>query len=112
VTATAAPGARKAALVFIFVTVLIDILAFGLIIPVLPHLLKEFVGGDTVRAAHWVGVFGVLFAAIQFVCAPLQGAMSDRFGGGRRSCSRASASASISSSWRSRSRCRGCSSVA
>jgi len=80
VTATAAPGARKAALVFIFVTVLIDILAFGLIIPVLPHLLKEFVGGDTVRAAHWVGVFGVLFAAIQFVCAPLQGAMSDRFG--------------------------------
>jgi len=80
VTAVAAPGARKAALAFIFVTVLIDILAFGLIIPVLPHLLMDFVGGDIVRAAHWVGVFGVLFASIQFVSAPVQGAMSDRFG--------------------------------
>ena len=79
-TDTAAPGARKAALAFIFVTVLIDVLAFGLIIPVLPHLLKDFVGGDTVRAAHWVGVFSFLFAAIQFVSAPVQGAMSDRFG--------------------------------
>jgi DHA1 family tetracycline resistance protein-like MFS transporter len=80
VTATDAPGARKAALAFIFVTVLIDILAFGLIIPVLPHLLMDFVGGDTVHAAYWVGVFGFLFAAIQFVSAPVQGAMSDRFG--------------------------------
>jgi DHA1 family tetracycline resistance protein-like MFS transporter len=80
VTAVAAPGARKAALAFIFVTVLIDILAFGLIIPVLPHLLMDFVGGDIVRAAHWVGVFGVLFASIQFLSAPVQGAMSDRFG--------------------------------
>jgi MFS transporter, DHA1 family, tetracycline resistance protein len=80
VTATVGNGARKAALAFIFVTVLIDILAFGLIIPVLPHLVQEFVGGDTVSAAYWVGIFGVLFAAIQFVCAPIQGALSDRFG--------------------------------
>ncbi|WP_425489258.1 TCR/Tet family MFS transporter [Noviluteimonas gilva] len=79
-TETVAPGARKAALAFIFVTVLIDILAFGLIIPVLPHLLKDFVAGDTVRAAHWVGVFAFLFSAIQFISAPVQGAMSDRFG--------------------------------
>jgi DHA1 family tetracycline resistance protein-like MFS transporter len=77
---TAVHGARKAALAFVFVTVLIDILAFGLIIPVLPHLLMDFVGNDTVRAAHWVGVFGVLFASIQFVSAPIQGALSDRFG--------------------------------
>jgi len=80
VTDPAVPGARKAALIFIFVTVLIDILAFGLIIPVLPHLLLRFVGDDIVRAAHWVGVFGVLFAAIQFVSAPIQGTLSDRFG--------------------------------
>ena len=79
-TDIAAPGARKAALVFIFVTVLIDILAFGLIFPVLPHLLMQFVGNDMVRAVHWVGVFGVLFAAIQFFCSPVQGALSDRFG--------------------------------
>src|SRR5687767_1408603 len=73
-------SARRAALIFIFVTVLIDILAFGLIIPVLPHLVKEFVGGETASAAHWVGVFGLVFSLIQFVTAPIQGALSDRFG--------------------------------
>ncbi|QNP42137.1 TCR/Tet family MFS transporter [Lysobacter solisilvae (ex Woo and Kim 2020)] len=73
-------GARKAALIFIFVTVLIDILAFGLIIPVLPLLVKQFAGGSTISAAHWIGVFGVLFSAIQFVFAPVQGALSDRYG--------------------------------
>ena len=73
-------GARKAALIFIFVTVLIDILAFGLIIPVLPHLIEDFVGGDTAHAAYWVGVFGTVFAAIQFFSSPVQGALSDRFG--------------------------------
>ncbi len=71
---------RRAALVFIFITVLIDILAFGLIIPVLPHLVEEFVGGDTATAARWVGTFGALYAAIQFFSAPIQGALSDRFG--------------------------------
>lgn len=79
-TESVVPGARKAALAFIFVTVLIDILAFGLIIPVLPHLIEEFVGGDTATAAYWVGVFGTLFAAIQFVSAPIQGTLSDRYG--------------------------------
>ena len=74
------PPARRAALIFIFVTVLIDILAFGLIIPVLPHLVERFVGGDTRTAAWWVGIFGTVFAAIQFFSAPIQGALSDRFG--------------------------------
>lgn len=73
-------GPRRAALAFIFVTVLIDILAFGLIIPVLPHLVKQFVGGEIDAAAWWVGVFGTLFALIQFGSAPIQGALSDRFG--------------------------------
>ncbi|MDR7132867.1 DHA1 family tetracycline resistance protein-like MFS transporter [Lysobacter niastensis] len=80
---TASPatnGARRAALVFIFITVLIDVLSFGLIIPVLPHLIEQFVGGDTAHAAYWVGAFGFVFAAIQFVTAPIQGALSDRFG--------------------------------
>ncbi len=75
-----ATGARKAALAFIFVTVLIDVIAFGVIIPVLPHLVQEFVGGDTSTAAYWTGVFGTMFAAIQFFSAPIQGALSDRFG--------------------------------
>lgn len=71
---------RRAALIFIFVTVTIDILAFGVIIPVLPHLIEDFVGGDTAQAAWWVGVFGTVFAAVQFVCSPIQGALSDRYG--------------------------------
>ncbi|KQZ59253.1 MULTISPECIES: TCR/Tet family MFS transporter [unclassified Lysobacter] len=74
------PGARRAALVFIFVTVLIDVLSFGLIIPVLPGLIKKFAGGDTEHAAYWIAVFGTLFAFIQFVCAPIQGSLSDRYG--------------------------------
>ena len=79
-TASPHPGARKAALAFIFVTVLIDVLAFGLIIPVLPHLIQDFAGGDTAHAAYWVGLFGTVFALIQFVTAPIQGALSDRHG--------------------------------
>ncbi|HWL63991.1 MAG TPA: TCR/Tet family MFS transporter [Steroidobacteraceae bacterium] len=71
---------RKAALVFIFITVLIDILAFGVIIPVLPGLVRDFTGGDFAAAARWVGIFGTLFAAIQFICTPIQGTLSDRFG--------------------------------
>lgn len=73
-------SARPAALVFIFITVLIDVLAFGLIIPVLPHLIEGFAGGSTVQAAHWVGLFGTVYAAVQFLAAPVQGALSDRFG--------------------------------
>lgn len=74
------PGARRAALAFIFVTILIDVLAFGLIIPVLPHLVQEFVGGQEHVASYWIAVFGTVFAAIQFVTSPIQGALSDRFG--------------------------------
>ena len=78
--ASVAPAVRKAALAFIFVTVLIDVIAFGVIIPVLPHLVEEFVGGDASTAAYWIGVFGTMFAAIQFFSAPIQGALSDRYG--------------------------------
>jgi DHA1 family tetracycline resistance protein-like MFS transporter len=76
---TPAPSPRKAALAFIFLVVLIDVLAFGLIIPVLPHLVEEFTG-STATAALWIGVFGTVFAAIQFVSSPIQGALSDRYG--------------------------------
>lgn len=74
------PPARRAALVFIFITLLIDILSFGLIIPVLPHLIKGFVGGDVSTAAWWYLAFSVTFMAMQFVFTPVQGALSDRFG--------------------------------
>ena len=73
-------GPRRAALVFIFVTVLIDILAFGLIIPVLPHLIENFLSGNVSRAAVWYGYFSTAFFAMQFVFTPVQGALSDWLG--------------------------------
>lgn len=73
-------GKRKAALGFIFATALMDVLAIGIIIPVLPHLIERFVGGDTAVAAHWVGIFGTVWALMQFIFSPVMGALSDRFG--------------------------------
>jgi DHA1 family tetracycline resistance protein-like MFS transporter len=78
--APAAPPARRAALAFIFITVLLDILSFGLIIPVLPHLLKSFAGGDIAQATLWHGLFATAFMVMQFFCSPIQGALSDHFG--------------------------------
>jgi DHA1 family tetracycline resistance protein-like MFS transporter len=71
---------RKAALLFVFVTVSIDMLAFGIIIPVLPHLIVQLIGGSIAKAAVWSSGFGTVFMLMQFVCAPIQGALSDRFG--------------------------------
>lgn len=71
---------RRAALVFIFVTVLIDILSFGLIIPVLPHLIESFLQGNVSRSAVWYGYFSTAFFAMQFVFTPVQGALSDWLG--------------------------------
>ena len=71
---------RRAAVLFIFVTVMIDVLSMGIVIPVLPMLVQQFVGGDTARAAQMLGVFGTAWALMQFICSPLLGAMSDRFG--------------------------------
>jgi DHA1 family tetracycline resistance protein-like MFS transporter len=80
VTSIASPGARPAALIFIFLTVTLDILAIGIIIPVLPHLITDFAGGSILLAAPMVGWFGTLFAGMQFLFSPLLGALSDRFG--------------------------------
>jgi MFS transporter, DHA1 family, tetracycline resistance protein len=71
---------RKAALAFIFVTVLIDMLAFGMIIPVLPLLVQDFAGGNAARGAEIYGVFGTAWALMQFIFAPVQGSLSDHFG--------------------------------
>ena len=79
-TSPSSPPVRRAALIFIFITVLIDILAFGLIIPVLPHLIQRFLGGDVSQAAVWYGWFATAFMAMQFFFTPVQGALSDRFG--------------------------------
>jgi len=71
---------RRAALAFILVTVTLDMLALGVIIPVLPKLVVDFLGGDTGRGAEIYGLFGTVWALMQFISSPIQGALSDRFG--------------------------------
>ncbi len=73
-----APG--RAAFAFIFVTVMLDMLALGIIIPILPKLVVAFEAGDTVNAAVIFGVFGFAWAAMQFLFSPVLGALSDRVG--------------------------------
>src|SRR6267143_563479 len=66
---------RKAAVIFIFITVTLDMMGIGLIAPVLPKLVLNFVGGDTHSAANWFGVFGTIFALMQFVFSPVLGGL-------------------------------------
>jgi len=72
--------ARKAAVIFIFITVMLDMLALGLIAPVLPKLILSFLGGNATSAANWLGIFGTVFALMQFFFSPVLGVLSDRFG--------------------------------
>jgi MFS transporter, DHA1 family, tetracycline resistance protein len=71
---------NKAAFAFIFVTVMLDMLAFGIIIPVLPHLVVQLIGGSIAQAAVWTSGFATLYMLMQFVFSPVQGTLSDRFG--------------------------------
>ncbi|GIW97320.1 MAG: hypothetical protein KatS3mg111_0653 [Pirellulaceae bacterium] len=74
-------GMRRATVAFIFVTVLLDVLSLGVIIPVLPTLIEEeFLGGDTARAALYTGLFNTTWALMQFLFSPFLGALSDQFG--------------------------------
>jgi MFS transporter, DHA1 family, tetracycline resistance protein len=77
---TNTPGRRRAALAFIFITVALDMLALGLVVPVLPKLVVGFVSGNTGRAAEIYGLFVTLWEAMQLVFSPVLGALSDRFG--------------------------------
>src|SRR5262249_47816194 len=76
----AVPSHNRAAFAFIFVTVLLDCLALGVIAPVLPALIVAFRGGDTAGGAAIYGVFSSVWAAMQFVFSPVLGSLSDRFG--------------------------------
>ncbi len=71
---------RQAAFSFIFVCAVANVLSFALIIPILPNLVKSFVGGDTARASEWVVIFSTTWGLIQFGIGPILGLMSDRFG--------------------------------
>jgi len=65
---------------FIFVTFVLGVLGFGLLIPVLPRLVTQFQGGNVAEGSHAYGALIGIFALMQFFCAPILGALSDRFG--------------------------------
>jgi len=70
----------SAAFIFVFITVLLDMLALGIIVPVLPALVVSFRGGDTASGATIYGLFGTTWAAMQFIFSPVLGSLSDHFG--------------------------------
>lgn len=70
---------HRPAVAFILVTAMLDVMAMGLVIPVLPALIEEFAGSNA-SAGVWNGVLVALWAGIQFLCSPIIGSLSDRYG--------------------------------
>jgi DHA1 family tetracycline resistance protein-like MFS transporter len=71
---------RKPALRFIFLTLFLDVLGMGVVVPILPKLLAGFVGNDDAVASRYYGYFVAVYALMQFVCSPILGSLSDRAG--------------------------------
>src|ERR1700741_171432 len=71
---------RRAALGFIFITVMLDMLAFGIIAPVMPRLISDFLHGNMARASEYMGLFVTTGALMQFFFSPILGMLSDRYG--------------------------------
>jgi DHA1 family tetracycline resistance protein-like MFS transporter len=67
-------------LIFILITLMIDAMGIGLILPVMPDLIREVQGGDLASAAVWGGVLSTVYAVMQFLFGPFIGSLSDRFG--------------------------------
>jgi DHA1 family tetracycline resistance protein-like MFS transporter len=83
VTASTINGARQpraAAFGFVFATALMNSVSFGIMIPILPNLIKAMNGGDTAAASTWNAVFATVWGLMQFFCGPILGMLSDRFG--------------------------------
>ena len=70
---------HRPAIGFIFVTGVLDVMAMGLVVPVLPPLVEEFTGSNA-AAGIWNGALVAMWAAMQFLCSPVIGALSDRYG--------------------------------
>ena len=71
---------RRASVVFVLITLFIDILGMGLVIPILPKLVQSLLGGAIGEASFVFGLLVSIYAVMQFFCAPVLGALSDRFG--------------------------------
>jgi MFS transporter, DHA1 family, tetracycline resistance protein len=74
------PSSKKAALGFIFITLLIDTIGFGIIIPVMPKLIEQLIHGNLSDASRWGGWLTFAFAVMQFLFAPVLGNLSDAYG--------------------------------
>lgn len=70
----------KAALGFIFVTLVIDVIGFGIIIPVVPDLIMELIDGEVSDASVYGGFLTFSYAIMQFICSPILGGLSDQYG--------------------------------
>ena len=71
---------KNAAMGFIFITLLIDITGWGIIIPVVPKLIEELINGDISQAAKYGGWLSFAYAFVQFVFSPIVGNLSDKYG--------------------------------
>ena len=71
---------RQASVVFVLITLFIDVLGLGLVIPILPRLVQSLLGGSIGQASLVFGILVSIYAVMQFFCAPVLGALSDRFG--------------------------------
>lgn len=76
--AARAPG--RNALLFIFITIMINMIGFGIIMPVMPQLIMDVTGGDRSQAARWGGILSLAYAVMQFFMMPVMGSLSDRYG--------------------------------
>jgi MFS transporter, DHA1 family, tetracycline resistance protein len=75
-----AHGKAKAGLAYILATVTMNSLSFGILLPVLPSLIKRFTTGDTAAAAEWLAAFATVWGVMQFLASPALGLLSDRYG--------------------------------
>ncbi|WP_296419477.1 TCR/Tet family MFS transporter [Pseudooctadecabacter sp.] len=71
---------RRRAITFILVTLTLDAMGIGLILPVMPDLIREVEGGTLGTAALWGGILATTFAVMQFIFGPVLGSLSDRYG--------------------------------
>ncbi len=71
---------KRLAVIFIFISVMLDSMGIGLIMPVMPDLIQEVEGQGIGGAAVWGGILATIFAAMQFLFGPTLGSLSDRYG--------------------------------
>lgn len=71
---------RNASVVFIFITILFDCIGFGIIIPIMPALIRELTGANLSEASEYGGVLLTAYSLMMFICSPILGALSDKLG--------------------------------